>query len=83
MAKTLIRISIPYPKFELQESCHSGHMALTWRHQSKIQMNTLLHSEEIRVSNNISPSEVSYGKLKYRYSGKYSEGNRFITDNDL
>ena len=24
-----------------------------------------------------------YGKLKYRYSGKNSEGNRFIKDNDL
>lgn len=25
----------------------------------------------------------SYGKCKYRYSGKHSEGNRFISNSDL
>lgn len=25
----------------------------------------------------------SYGKCKYRYNGKHSEGNRFISNNDL
>jgi hypothetical protein len=29
------------------------------------------------------PSKVFYGKLRYRYSGKHSEGNRFIVDSDL
>ena len=29
------------------------------------------------------PSVVIFGKLRYGYTGKHSEGNRFITDLDL
>ena len=35
------------------------------------------------ISELMAQSKMSYEKLKYRYYGKHSEGNRFITDTDL
>ena len=35
------------------------------------------------ISKLMAQSKMSYEKLKYRYYGKHSEGNRFITDTDL
>ena len=35
------------------------------------------------ISELMAQSKMSYEKLKYRYYGKHSEGNRFITDIDL
>ena len=35
------------------------------------------------ISKLMAQNKMSYEKLKYRYYGKHSEGNRFITDIDL
>ncbi len=31
----------------------------------------------------VASKSTSFGKLRYKYTGKHSEGNRFITDTDL
>ena len=78
----------PITHEERKESYHSGHVALTHSIVTKIHHDVFrpISRSEDDVDDghsDVKKTKTFFGKLRYGYSGKYSEGNRFITDNDL
>ena len=80
---------------ERTRSFHTGHIALTYLRKNqnlvtKPDIEALIDdycretskSEDQADFANIVPKSA-FGRLKFGYSGKHSEGNRFITDLDL
>lgn len=66
---------------EQAESFHSGHVALTHRLSKRTPVSTSV--DEVDSLDAKEEEKSKFGRLKYRYVGKYSEGNRFISDRDL
>ncbi|EEB20363.1 U2 small nuclear ribonucleoprotein A, putative [Pediculus humanus corporis] len=80
--------STPVTKEERQEAERRGHLMKIAKPQNN-QEDEIYFSQSTeytplpKTKRTTYDHQGAYGKCKYRYSGKHSEGNRFIQNNDL